>query len=178
MNFLEIAKERYSSRKYQNKKIEKEKLLKVLEAGRVAPSAVNFQPWHFIVIQDEGNKQEICKAYKRDWIKKAPAIIIACGEAQKAWTRKEDDKNHCDIDIAITIDHMTLQATELGLATCWVCNFEVEKAKEILNLPEGIEPIVMLPIGYPEDSTNPNRHNEKRKPLTEIVHWESFDLSK
>jgi nitroreductase len=84
-------------------------------------------------------------------------------------------KGHCDIEVAFAVDHMTLQATELGLATCWICNFDQPKAAEILKLPEHLEPIVLLPVGYPLDSGDPDRHDEKRKSLDEIVRYESPD---
>jgi nitroreductase len=110
--------------------------------------------------------------YHRDWINSSPCVIIICGDKTKSWKRKEDSKDHLDIDIAITIDHMTLAATEQELATCWVCNFHVEKCKEVLNLPEHMEPIALLPIGYPADKPDTERHKTKRKSLDEIVHWE------
>ena len=96
-------------------------------------------------------------------------MIVICADHAASWKRKEDGKDHADVDVAITTDHMTLQATELGLATCWVCNFYVEKTRELLKLPKHLEPVVILPLGYPRDAADPARHNEKRKPLSEIV---------
>lgn len=174
MEFIELAKKRYSSRKYLNKKIEKDKIYKVLEAGRIAPSAVNFQPWQFIVIEDEANLKKLWETYDREWIKEAPVLIIICGDHKKSWKRKKDGKDHCDIDAAIAADHITLQATELGLATCWVCNFDKDKCSEILKLPENIEPIVILPLGYPADEVDVNRHEKLRKKIDEVVSWEVF----
>ena len=168
-DFLELAKNRYSCRKYDARPVEEEQLRLVLEAGGVAPSAVNFQPWHFYVIRGRENLQRLHPVYHREWFRTAPCVIVICADHSQSWKRKEDGKDHADVDVAITTDHMTLQATELGLATCWVCNFYVEKAREILQLPEYMEPVVILPVGYPLDSTNPQRHDEKRKPLAEIV---------
>ncbi|MCT4602113.1 MAG: nitroreductase family protein, partial [Marinifilum sp.] len=82
-----------------------------------------------------------------------------------------DGKDHTDIDASIAIDHMTLQATELGLGTCWICNFYVEKCKDFFQLPDHIEPIAILSLGYPNDDKMPAK---KRKSLEEIVHWEKF----
>ena len=171
MEFLDIAKHRYSSRKYLDKPIEEEKLLKVLEAARVAPSAVNKQPWIFYVIRDNKNKQKISEAYHREWLKDAPVILVACANRNIAWVRP-DGKNDADIDLSIAIDHITLQATELGLATCWICNFNTQKCSEIIKLDKNIEPIAIIPLAYPADSTDPNRHNSLRKPLNEIIKWE------
>jgi nitroreductase len=173
MEFIDIAKKRYSVRSYLSKTVDEGKLLKVLEAGRVAPSAVNIQPCHFIVIKDEMNRQKICSAYHRDWLKEAPVIIVVCGDHSTSWKRK-DGKDHCDIDIAIAVDHMTLQAAELELGTCWVCNFDKQKCSEVLTLPENLEPMVILPLGYPADTTDINRHSIKRKSLDSIVHWEKY----
>ena len=170
--FLHLARQRYSSRKYSNQPVEEEKLIRVLEAARVAPSAVNRQPWIFYVIREDENKQKISEAYHRDWLKEASVIIVACADHSKAWVRQSDGKKHADIDLAIAIDHITLQATELGLSTCWICNFDVKKCRSILNLTDNLEPIAIIPLSYPSDSTDPNRHITMRKALSEIVRWE------
>src|SRR6056297_578062 len=147
MSFIELAKRRYSCRKYQNKEVEKEKISQVLEAARIAPSAKNIQPWHFVVIHEEENLKRIKGCYKGRWIKTAPYIIV---------------------------DHLTLAATDIGLATCWICKFDVMKCSEILELPEGIEPIAMIPIGYPADKVDVNRHRNDRDNIANIVHKEKF----
>jgi len=172
MDFLTLARQRFSVRQYQDKPVEKEKLEQILEAGRIAPSAVNFQPWRFIVIQEDTLKAEVCSAYNRDWIKKAPAIIIICGVHSESWHRS-DGKDHCDIDIAIAADHMTLAAAGLGLGTCWVCNFDSIKAGQIFNLPDGMEAAVLLPIGYPAEPPDTNRHKKLRKTAGEIIFWDT-----
>jgi len=168
MDFLELAKNRYSCRKYDAKPVEEEKLRLVLEAGRVAPSAVNFQPWHFYVIRGRENLQRIHPVYHREWFRSAPCVIVICGDHGQSWKRK-DGKDHCDIDIGIVTDHMTLQATALGLATCWVCNFDASMTSELMELPDQLEPVVLLPLGYPLDRADPERHREKRKSISEIV---------
>ena len=167
--FLEIAKNRYSSREYDSRPVELEKLELILEAGRIAPSAVNFQPWHFYVIQGAGNLEKVHPVYHREWFRTAPCVLIICGDHSSSWKRKADGKDHADIDVAITVDHMTLQATELGLATCWICNFDPVQTTEVLNLPDHLEPAVILSLGYPLDAVDPDRHKSKRKPLSEIV---------
>jgi nitroreductase len=173
MEFIDLAKRRYSARSYLPKQIDDGKLLKVLEAGRVAPSAVNIQPWHLVVLRDEENKKKIYPAYKREWLKEAPVLIVVCGDHSVSWKRS-DGKDYCDEDIAIIVDHMTLQAAELELGTCWVCNFDRNKISEVLNLPKQVEPIVILPLGYPADTVDVERHSIKRKPIEKIVHWEKY----
>lgn len=170
MSLLEIAQKRYSVRSYSDKQIEKEKLLQVLEAGRVAPSAVNFQPVHFIVMTQEQEKQKIYEAYPRGWIKEAPVIIAACGDHRVSWKRK-DGKDHCDIDVAIAVDHMILAATDLGLGSCWVCAFDAERCHELLDLPDYLEVTALIPLGYPKGE---RMAETSRKSLDEIVSWEQL----
>lgn len=174
MTFLELAKSRYSCRSYKSESIEESKLLKVLGAFRIAPSAVNFQPWRIIVITMPENLAKVHESYPRDWFKTAPVVLIICADHSKSWKRGVDGKDHADIDIAIAIDHLTLQATELGLATCWVCNFNPHTIKQSFNLPDNIEPAVLIPIGYPNDAPDINRFDAKRKGLGDIVSWEKF----
>jgi len=176
MSFMELAKRRYSVRSYKDLQIEEEKLLQVLEAGRVAPSAVNFQPLQYIVLQEEEIRKKVAATYSRDWILQAPVIIVVCGDHNQAW-RRADGKDHCDIDAAIAIDHMTLAATELGLGTCCVCAFNSMQCSKILGLPRHLEAIALLPIGYPADQCDENRHETKRKKLSDLVHWNGFKAS-
>jgi nitroreductase len=122
------------------------------------------------VIQEEGDLEKIHQVYHREWFRTAPCVIVICGDHSTSWKRK-DEKDHCDIDAAITTDHMTLQATELELATCWICNFDPQMTRGLLNLPDHLEPLVLLPLGYPLDEADPERHSEKRKPLSEIVSY-------
>lgn len=172
MDFIQLAKNRYSCRKYKQLPVEDEKLNRVLEAGRIAPSAVNYQPWFFVVVRGE-NLGNVRSCYHRDWFRSAPLCIVLCSDHSTSWKRG-DGKDHADIDIAIAADHITLAAASLGLATCWVCNFDREKLAETLNLPEHVEPAVILPLGYPEDTADTERHSVKRKPLKDIVVYEKF----
>jgi len=171
MDFKELVQTRYSVRSYQPKEVENEILIKVLEAGQIAPSAANNQPWHLIVVREPKNHKQFSEIYHREWFKEAPIYIIICGDHEQSWKRNEDGKDHCDVDAAIAIDHMTLQATELGLGTCWICNFYIEKCREFFKLPDHIEPIAILSLGYPTDQKPAQK---KRKPLDKIVHWEQF----
>jgi len=166
MHFNQLLKERYSVRDYKAQKVPQALLIEVLDAGRMAPSAANKQPWSFILVSDEDALRELSKSYDRDWFKKAPQVIVICGDHNSSWKRSFDQKDHCDIDAAIAIDHMTLRATELGLGTCWICHFNPDQVKNLLNLPDHMEPIALLPIGYP---TNNQPSIKKRKELSEVV---------
>ncbi len=171
MNFLDLSTKRCSVRDFTDAHVEREKLEYILNTARIAPSAVNYQPWFFIVIREEASKQKLHACYNRDWFKKASVYIMACGNHDQSWKRK-DGKNFCNIDVAIAIEHICLAATEIGLGSCWVCNFDLEKCKELFELPEHIEPIAFIPIGYPADNLIFENTTKKRKSLPEIVRWE------
>ena len=130
MEFLDICKGRYSVRDYKDQPIEKEKLLYILECARMAPSAVNFQPWFFIVVRDKDNREKVLEAYHRDWFKTAPCYIIMCADHSVSWKRRIDNKDFADVDVSIATEHICLAATEQGLGTCWVCNFDPGGLKE------------------------------------------------
>jgi len=172
MEFIDIAKARYSVRNFQSKKIEQEKLLKILEAGRVAPTAANLQPQKLIVVQENEGLNKISKAAN---IFGAPMAIIVCSDHNLAWTRPLDGKRTIDIDASIVTDHMMLQATELGLGTVWVCYFKPDVIKKEFNLPDNLEPINILVIGYSNGNPqSPDRHDKTRKSLSEIVIYEKL----
>jgi nitroreductase len=171
MEFIKLVEQRHSVRKFSATPVEKEKLEVILEAARMAPSAVNFQPWHFIVLTEKEVLEKFYPVYHREWFRTAPVVIVVLGDHRQAWHRKEDGKDHTDIDIAIAVDHLTLAATELGLGTCWVCNFHVSQVTDFFNLPSHLEPIALIPLGYPEEQAFPAK---KRKGASEIIHWNTF----
>ena len=164
MNFLELVKNRYSCRAYKALEVEKEKLDYIMECVRFAPSAVNKQPWSFHVISNEEEKAKLQRCYNRNWFKTAPMYIIASVLHDEEWVRA-DGKHHGDIDIAIAVEHLCLAATEQGLATCWVCNFDAVLCKELFAFPEHEEPAVIIPLGYAADEMKP----KIRKAIDEIV---------
>lgn len=167
MNILERSKQRYSVRKYTTQAVEKEKIEYLLECARWAPSAVNFQPWKLIVVESETSKANLQQCYDRDWFKQAPVYIVVCANLEQSWKRKCDNKDHAYIDVAIAVEHIVMAVSEVGLGTCWECNFDPSLCTTLLNLPEGIEPVALLPIGYPNDSIG----EKKRKSMSEIVEW-------
>ena len=164
MNFLELVKQRYSCRAYKPLGVEKEKLDYILECVRLAPSAVNKQPWCFRIVSKEEDKVRLQQCYNRDWFKTAPMYVVASVLHDEEWVRS-DGKHHGDIDIAIAVEHLCLAATEQGLATCWVCNFDAVLCKELFNLSDNEEPAVLIPLGYAEDEVKP----KNRKPIETIV---------
>jgi len=172
MSFLELAKKRFSVRKYGPQLVEEEKLLKILEAGRVAPTAHNNQPIKLIVVQTPEGLERLKKGAN---VYGAPLAIIVCGNTDAAWVRPYDGKNVVDIDASIVTTHMMLEATELDLGTVWVCYFDPQVIKQQFNLPDGVEPINILAVGYVQGAvSSPERHNDTRKPIKEIVSYEKY----
>lgn len=153
MEFLELVRKRHSVRKYSNRPIEQEKLGYILECARLSPSAVNYQPWQFLLVKSEENKKKIQSCYNREWLAGAPLYLLVCHHRDQSWKRPADGKDHGDIDVAIATEHICLAAAEQGLGTCWVCNFDTEKCKRLLGLPAFLEPVVIVPLGYPAEET-------------------------
>ena len=169
MEFSELSELRYSVRSYKADPVEDNKLHQVLEAARLAPTAANRQAIQFIVIHPVGREAELRRVYKSDWFVEAPLVICACGIPDQNWVRR-DGKNYNDVDVAIAMDHLILAATDAGLGTCWIAGFDAAAAREVLDLPDDVEPIAFTPLGYPADQPGP----KKRKPLSELVRYERW----
>ena len=169
MEFSELIEKRYSVRAYKPDPVEDEVLNQVLEAARLAPTAANRQPFQLIVIPTAGREAELKRIYNRDWFVQAPLVICICGIPAQGWVRV-DGKNYTDVDVAIVMDHLILAATSLGLGTCWIAAFDPTAARQVLGLPDGVEPIAFTPLGYPADQLGP----KKRKALSELVRYERW----
>jgi nitroreductase len=172
MRFLDLAKQRYSTRNYLPTPVRDDDLDRILEAARVAPTAKNLQPQRLLVIRSEDALQKLAKAAR---IYGAPLAIVTCADHAVSWKRPQDGKDHADIDTAIVQDHMMLQAAELGLGSVWICWFNPQIIREAFNLPATVEPVSILAIGY-EGGTpkSPDRHATDRKPIEEMVVFDEF----
>ncbi|MCP4537285.1 MAG: nitroreductase [Chloroflexi bacterium] len=170
MKFSELIEKRYSVRAYKPDSVEEAKLQQVLEAACIAPTAANRQPFQLIVIYTAGREAELKRIYGRDWFTQAPLVICACGVPSQGWVRKYDDENYTVVDVSIVMDHLTLAATDVGLGTCWVGAFDPAAAREVLGLPDDVEPIAFTPLGYAADQPKP----KKRKPMSELVRYERW----
>ncbi len=166
-SFQELAETRRSVRAYKPDAVPEELVQQVLETGRLAPSACNKQPWRFIVVRSETTRRALGAAYAREWFWKAPVVIAVCILPKEAWVRSFDGKNYAMVDGALAMDHMQLAAAELGLGTCWIGAFDPAAAREILNLPDGVELVGMTPLGFPDVEPNPRLRS--RRPLGETV---------
>ncbi|HEX2925991.1 MAG TPA: nitroreductase family protein [Ruminiclostridium sp.] len=170
MSFIENAKKRYSVRNFQSVKVEEEKLIRILEAARIAPTGANTQAFKLIVACREEGLEKVKKAAN---IYGAPLAIVVCGDHEKTWKRPFDGKNLVDIDTSIVTDHMMLQATELGLGSVWICYFKPNVIKAEFNLPDNLEPVSILAVGYANgEPASPDRHDKARRPLDELVCYE------
>lgn len=169
MEFMDLINGRYSVRRYKSKTVEGEKLEKIMEAVRVAPTAANKQPFKFIVMNTAGREDELKTIYGAEWFTQAPLVICGCAVPEEGWIRS-DGKNYSEVDVTIAMDHLILEATSLGLGTCWIAAFNADAARKVLNLPEGVEPVLFTTLGYPDDEPRP----KTRKELSQIVRYEHW----
>ena len=169
MDVFEAILSRRSIRKYLDKPIEKEKLDRVLEAGRQAPSAANTQPWKIVLVTDETTRRELAKAAShQNFVGEAPAVIVGC--AVKTDKVMSCGQTAYPIDVAICMTTMSLAAAGEGLGTCWIGAFDEEKVKKVLGIPEAVRVVELMPIGYPAESPAPRA----RKPMEEFVVMEQW----
>ncbi len=174
MDVFEAIGKRRSIRNYQDREVEEDKLFKILEAARQAPSASNRQEWRFVVVRDKITRLKLCQAAKgQGFVNEAPVVIACCAQTD----------NHimtCGqacyvIDLAIAIDHMSLAAVELGLGSCWIGAFHEKEVKKILDIPQEIRVVEMLTLGYPaQEPTGP----KKRLALEKIAFFNKWSSSK
>ena len=170
-DFLSLTQKRYAVRSYLPKPVEAEKLERILEAGRVAPTAKNTQPFRFLVVQHPERLKKLSACTN---VKGYPLAIIVCSVASEVWVRPFDGKSKPDTDAAIAATHMLLEATDLGLGNCWLMHFDPAPIREQFRIPEGTEPEYILAIGYPAEDSHPSERHTKRKPLEDLVVEESF----
>jgi nitroreductase len=170
MDFLELVRSRYACRAYLPQPIEQEKLARLLEAVRLAPSGSNRQPWKFVLVRDPEVKRKLVHACANQrFIAAAPIVIAACG-------LMPDRMMSCGVpgdpvDVAIALEHLSLAATAEGLASCWIGAFTQDEVREVLGVPSTVKVIELMTIGYPAD----HQRAKTRKTLEEIVsidRWE------
>jgi nitroreductase len=171
MDVLEAIKKRRSVRAYEPTAVPREKLERILEAARLAPSAGNIQPWHFIVVMDANKRSRLAKAPFAGFLKEAPVVIVGCGN-QKASPR------WFMVDVAIAMQNMVLAATAEGFGTCWVGSFNEDEVREMLKIPSDYRVVALLALGYSRrkhDFQGEILHLiRRRKKMEEIVSFEEF----
>ena len=144
---MELCEKRYSVRKYSAEAVSDDDLRYVLECARMAQSAVNFQPWKFVVVRSEAAKADIRRCYDREWFASAPLYIVALRDVNANWVRSSDGKPHGDIDVAIAVEHICLAAAERGLGTCWVANYDTVLLNQLFG-DAFHEAVAIVPIGH------------------------------
>ena len=168
---LDIIKKRQSVRSYLKREIPEELLNKILEAGRLAPSATNRQPWKFIVVKDKELKKQLVPACKNQgFVGEASVVIVGCA-TDPSYKMGNGDYSY-SVDLAIALDHISLQATDLGLGTCWIGAFYQDKVKEALDIPEDLNVVALMPLGYPKELGV----KKGRKDLSEIVCYDKYKV--
>jgi len=161
---------RKSVRKYDSRPVPEDVLARVLEAGRLAPSANNIQPWRFIVVKDQAGREKLTDGRWAKFLKDCPVVIVGCGD-----TKASEEWHVVDTTIALT--HMVIVATSEGLGTCWIGSFFEDKVKAAVGIPEHMKVVAMLAVGYPKDPRDlePRKPSEfKRKKASEVMSSETY----
>ena len=171
MEYYDLIKNRESIRNYDpDKTVDREVIYRILEAGRLAPSACNLQPWKIIIISSSHKRLALNEAYSRDWFKNAPHVLAIVGLKDKAWVRSYDGYNSLETDLAIAMTHIILAAENEGVGTCWVEAYDPEVLRNALVLTTNQEVFAITPLGYPQEGFK-KKGIKTRKPIDEIVEY-------
>jgi nitroreductase len=169
MDFTELIKSRESIRSYDpTKPVPEETLRKILEAGRLALSAANRQPWKFLVISSPGMLEKVRGCYGREWFHDAPHVVAVVGLKDQAWVRSFDGYNAVETDAAIAMTHIILAAENEGVGACWIANYDPAKLREALDVSGNEEIFGITPLGYPRPDFRKSGI-KKRKTPDEVV---------
>ena len=183
MEFMELVSARRSVRDYSEKPVEEEKLSQILEAARLAPSWANRQCWSFVVVKDRSGIEKVFKAcgIYNSWLRRAPVLVIGCGNPKQSGSRNGMD--YYLVDMGISMEHLVLAAASMGLGTCWIGAFDENRIRDALGIPENVKVVALTPVGYPVDADDRSLgarmvkvlvRGGKRKPIDEIVHREKW----
>lgn len=180
MDVHEAIRRRRSVRAYSPKPIPMDVMERLKQAMRFAPSACNYQPWHFIIVQDVQIRQDIVReSNKQKWMLDAPVFVVACGFPLQAYKAMGGYGNGADIDVTIAIDHLTLAAVNEGLGTCWIGAFDEASVKKLLGIPAQAKVVAIIPLGYPVSSElNHPLDESRRKPAAEIFSVDRYFVVK
>lgn len=145
-------------------------LTRILEAGRLAPSACNLQPWEFVIVQSPEALAKVRPCYGRPWFHDAPQVLVVVGRRSQAWVRKYDSYNSLETDLTIAMDHLILAAEHEDVATCWIAAFDPAKLRAALELDKDQEVFAITPLGYPPAGFT-RKGVKERKALKEVVRY-------
>ncbi|MBI5682008.1 MAG: nitroreductase family protein [Deltaproteobacteria bacterium] len=169
--FYELFERRKSIREFLDKDIESEKVERLKGVLQRAQSAANRQPWHFIFVKNK-ERERLNEVFIKEGFKHAPLVIVVCAEPKGAWVRKADNKNYAWVDVSIAVTEMISAATAEGIGTCWIAAIDPKVVKNILNIPDDIEVVAIIAVGYPK--TPLVREEKNRKMLEDIIHYERW----
>lgn len=167
MNFEDVIKSRISTRSFKNDKITREELEKILNAGRLAPTAKNNQPQKIYVVESREGLEKIDRISRCRY--NAPTVLMICADKTQAW-QKEDYSSY-EMDTSIVATHMMLEATNIGVDNIWIMLFDKEMLKKEFNLPSNIEPVCLMPLGYRSDDYKASPLHYNRKSLDETIEY-------
>lgn len=172
MELDDVINKRYSVRKLSSKKVEKEKVDQILEAARIAPTAVNYQPQRILVLEDPENLEKLkaCTRYHFH----APLAMILCYDKTVSWKDKHQ-REFGGVDVSIVATYMMFKLFDLGLGSTYVGAFDYKEVIKQFNIPENYVPVLILPIGYPREDCVPGPMHDKRKSIETIVSYEHFE---
>jgi nitroreductase len=170
MDVIDAIKARTSVRSYSDEPVPEESMERILEAARLAPSAMNYQPWHFIVVRDKGRREELSKGRYAKFLKESPVVVVGCGDRKRS-------PHWYSVDVTIAMQNMVLAATAEGLGTCWIGSFDEDSVKKALGVPEHMTVVAMLSVGYSKKKLDLAAllvGSKTRKKMEDIVSYESF----
>ncbi|NJK87577.1 MAG: nitroreductase [Bacteroidales bacterium] len=169
MNIYDLIKQRESVRDYDPERIvEKEKLMRILNAGRLAPSAANKQPWRFLLVSSPTMLEKVRECYHKPWFRRAPHILIITGNENESWKRSFDGYNSIETDLTIAMDHIILAAEYEGVGTCWIAAFDPYILQEALELGDNEKVFAITPLGYPGSGYQRKEAKNSGRDLEEI----------
>lgn len=173
MNFYELAKSRYSVRNFLQKEVEQETIEKILAYGHLAPTGCNMQPQRILVINEQEALQKLKNCTRSHF--DAPLAMLICYNKNEGWTRRYDGAKSAPVDCSIVTTHLMFGAWELGIGSCWVMSFDPQAMRETYHIPEELEPVALLVMGYPAEDSAPYPMHSEFRPLEDLVEYNSYD---
>jgi nitroreductase len=175
MDVFEAVQKRHSTRAYEPMSVPEEKLERILEAARLAPSAGNLQPWHFIIVKNRGKRENLAKSgrYAR-FLAESPIVIVGCGD-------QEASPNWYKVDVTIAMQNMVLTATGEGLGTCWIGSFSENQVRRLLKMPDNLRVVALMALGYPRETLDNGGRilhlARRKKSLKKIISFDEYEKS-
>ena len=173
MEFEKLIADRYSVRSFKSDGLPEEVIDQILKAGHLAPTGCNNQPQRILVLKEEESLRKLKECTKCHF--DAPCAMLICHNKEESWVRKYDGALASPVDAAIVTTHMMLAAHDLGVGSCWVMHFDPFAMRENFKIPDHIEPLALLVMGYPAEDSTPRDLHEKVRPMEEVVFYETFE---